>query len=346
VTAARELAVTAGKAAACRALGVSRATLYRRGEERPEPALKLVRPASPRRLSEEERQAVLEILHGERFVDKAPATVHATLLDEGTYLCSERTMYRLLESAGEVRERRDQLRHPPAPKPQLVATAPNQVWSWDITKLLGPSPRVLFYLYVVLDIFSRYVVGWMLARREGADLAERLLRESFARQGIVEGQLTVHSDRGPAMVAQSLAQFLTAIGVGKSHGRPRVSDDNAFSESQFKTVKYQPDFPDRFGSYEDALGYCRQLFPWYNDEHRHSGIAMLTPADVHYGRAQEVLAARQRVLEAAYESHPERFVHGLPEPPRLPQEVWINPPARRDGHGDLLPPVGREEVAQ
>jgi putative transposase len=344
VIAARDLAVAAGKAAACRALGVSRATFYRQGEERVERGLTLVSRPSPRRLSEEERRAVLEVLHCERFVDKAPAVVRAMLLDEGSYLCSERTMYRLLESADEVRERRNQLRHPPAPKPQLVAAAPNQVWSWDITKLLGPYPGILFYLYVVLDIFSRYVVGWMLAHREGADLAERLLREAFAKQHIAEGQLTVHADRGPAMISHGVAELLAALGVGKSHSRPRVSDDNPYSESQFKTLKYQPEFPDRFGSFEDAVAFCRRFFGWYNHEHRHSGIAMLTPADVHHGRAQEVLAARQRVLEAAYESHPERFVRGVPEPHRLPQEVWINPPA--PPAGGPPPPAGREEVAQ
>jgi putative transposase len=336
VRAARELAVTAGKAAACRALGVSRATFYRRDSKREKPLMRLVPRPSPRRMPDPERQGVLEVLHCERFVDKAPAQVYATLLDEGNYLCSERTMYRLLEEAGEVRERRNQLRHPPAAKPRLVATAPNQVWSWDITKLPGPYRGILFYLYVVLDIFSRYVVGWMLAHRESAELAQRLLREAFQREGIEEGQLTVHADRGPAMISHGVADLLAALSLTKSHGRPHVPDDNPYSESQFKTFKYQPGFPDRFGSYEHALAHCQRLFPWYNHEHRHSGIAYLTPADVHHGRAQEVLEARQHVLDTAYERHPERFVNGPPRVCSLPQEVWINPPA---------PPGGREEVA-
>jgi putative transposase len=337
VIAARDLALTAGKAPACRALGVPRATFYRRQEESGRSVLRMVAPPSPRRLNEEERRAVLEVLHCERFADKAPAVVRAMLLDEDRYLCSERTMYRILAANDEVRERRNQLRHPPAPKPQLVATAPNQVWSWDITKLLGPYRGIVFHLYVVLDIFSRYVVGWMLAHRESAELAERLLREAIKREGIDPGQLTVHADRGPAMISQGIAELLAALGLSKSHGRPHVSNDNPYSESQFKTVKYQPGFPDRFGSFEDALAFCQRLFPWYNHEHRHSGIACLTPADVHHGRAHAALEDRRRVLEAAYEAHPERFVHGVPQPGRLLQEVWINPPPK---------PGGREEVAQ
>jgi putative transposase len=270
-------------------------------------------------------------MHSPRFVDKAPAEVYATLLDEGVYVCSERTMYRLLAEAGEVRERRDQLLHPPAPCPQLVARAPNQVWSWDITKLKGPRKWLLFYLYVVLDIFSRYVVGWMLADRENGALAQKLLRETFSKQGIAEGTLTVHADRGSPMTSKDLRDLLDDLGVARSHSRPHVSNDNPFSESQFKTLKYRPEFPDRFASFEQAQALCRRFFRWYNHEHHHSGIAYLTPADVHDGRAGEILEARDHVLRAAYHKHPERFVHGPPASRRLPSEVWINPPALEVG---------------
>ena len=325
--AAQELAPSVGKAMACRALGLARATFYRHTSPGPEkPDRPSPQSLSPRRLKDLERDEVLAVLHSPRFVDKAPAQVYAALLDEGSYLCSERTMYRLLDDAIEVRERRDQLRHPPAPRPELVATAPNQVWSWDITKLRGPQRGLLFYLYVILDIFSRYVVGWMLARRESAALAQRLLREAFARERIEEGGLILHADRGPSMTSKEVSQLLADLGVERSHSRPRVSNDNPYSESQFKTLKYQPDFPERFDSYGHTLGFCRAFFPWYNHDHRHSGIAWLTPADVHYGRADKVLEARQRVLHAAYDAHPERFVNGPPSPRGLPREVWINPP--------------------
>jgi putative transposase len=279
-------------------------------------------------LSDVERKEVAEILYSERFVDKAPYEVFATLLDEGRYLCSIRTMYRILAEDQAVHERRDQLRHPSYRKPELLATAPNQVWSWDITKLLGPQKWTYYYLYVILDIYSRYVVGWMLAHREASDLASRLIRETMQKQDVGEDELTIHSDRGPSMTSHTVAQLLASLGVTKSHSRPHVSNDNPFSESQFKTLKYRPEFPDRFQSYDDALTFCRPFFLWYNDEHYHSGISLLTPAALHYGQADHVLAARHDVLKAAYEKHPERFVRGCPEAQSLPEAVWINPPEK------------------
>lgn len=322
--ATEELAKAVGTAQACRALSVPRASFYRRrnvagrsSSPRPQPA---------RALSCQERQRALDILHSDRFVDKAPGQVHAILLDEGKYVCSVRTMYRILATAQEVRERRNQLRHPQYKKPELLATGPNQVWSWDITKLLGPAKWTYYYLYVILDIFSRYVVGWMLASRESAQLAQRLIRETIDKQQVRADQLVIHSDRGPAMKSHGVAQLLATLGVTKSHNRPHVSNDNPFSESQFKTLKYRPDFPDRFGSQEDALAFCQRFFRWYNDEHYHSGIGMLAPAMVHYGQVEVVRDQRQRVLNAAYAAHPERFVNKRPEPLPGPTEVWINPP--------------------
>ena len=246
--------------------------------------------------------------------------------NEEKYLCSERTMYRILATASEVRERRNQLQHPTYAKPELLATRPNQVWSWDITKLKGPVKWTYFYLYVMLDIFSRYVVGWMVAQRESAELAKRLIRDSCEKEGIGEGQLTIHSDRGSPMKAKSTGQLLADLGITKSHSRPYTSDDNPFSEGLFKTLKYRPGFPDRFGSQQHALSWGRMFFPWYNQEHRHSGIAMLTPAMVHRGGAAEVLRQRSEVTLAAYQAHPERFVNGPPRPAVLPHAVWINPP--------------------
>jgi putative transposase len=259
-------------------------------------------------------------------MDKAPQEVYATLLDEGTYLCSVRTMYRILDDDKAVRERRNQIRHPNYKKPELLATGPNEVWSWDITKLLGPQKWSYYHLYAILDIYSRYVVGWMLAHREAASLASRLIRQTLNDQGVSENQLTIHSDRGPSMASQSVAQLLASLGVVKSHSRPHVSNDNPFSESQFKTMKYRPEFPGRFGGYEDALSFCRSFFQWYNDEHYHSGIGLLTPAMLHYGRATDVLDARQKVLQSAYAKQPGRFVRGLPKPQSPPAAVWINPP--------------------
>jgi putative transposase len=316
----------AGLKRACEALGVPRSTLYRHrkpptGGLRPPPP----RSLPTRTLSAAERQQILEILHSPRFVDASPAEVCATLLDEGRYLCSERTMYRLLARHDEVRERRNQLRHPHYRKPELVATAPNQVWSWDITKLRGPAKGIYYSLYVMLDIFSRYVVGWLLAERESELLARRLLSETVAKHPVAPGQLTLHADRGSSMIAKPLAQLLATLGISKSHSRPHTSNDNPFSESQFKTLKYHPQFPDRFGSPEDGQLFCRGFFGWYNFKHHHSGLAFLTPADVHFGRAPTILTQRAEVLRAAYTAHPERF-RALPRPKQLLQAVWINPP--------------------
>ncbi len=312
-----------GVAATCKALGVSRASYYRfRRPAPPEPQARTV----PRKLPPQERRAVLDVLHSPRFVDVAPAEVHATLLDEDQYLCSVRTMYRILEESQEVRERRNQLRHPRYAAPELLATRPNELWSWDITKLLGPRKWTYYYLYVILDVFSRYVVGWTVAYRELASIAERLIAETCNRQGIEPGQLTLHADRGSSMTSKPVAFLMADLGVTKTHSRPYVSNDNPYSEAQFKTLKYQPGFPKRFGSYEHAREHSRVFFPWYNNDHRHAGLGMLTPNDVHHGLAEQRLEARAAVLARAYEAHPERFPRGLPTPGRLPQEVWINKP--------------------
>jgi putative transposase len=268
-------------------------------------------------------------LHSERFVDKAPAQAWAALLDEGIYYCSIRTMYRILAEHGEVRERRNQLRHPRYHKPELLAEAPNQVWSWAITKLRGPVKWSYYYLYVILDIFSRYVTGWMLALRESAELARRLIADSCHKQDIEPHQLTLHADRGGSMRSKSVALLLADLGVTKTHSRPHVSNDNPYSESQFKTLKYCPQFPNRFGSIEDARVFCRSFFDYYNHEHRHSGIGLMTPAVVHYGCAEELTSARQQTLLQAHRAHPERFVRGTPRPPVLPLQAWINPPPEK-----------------
>jgi putative transposase len=334
---AESLGHEVGVRPACEALGVPRASFYR-WRKGPPPAADARRRRSPRALSAAERQRVKETLYSERFVDQAPREVFATMLDEGEYLCSVRTMYRILDEDQAVRERRDQLRHPAYQQPELLATVPNEVWSWDITKLLGPQKWTYFYLYVILDIFSRYVVGWMLARRESSDLARRLIRETLDKQHVSADQLTLHSDRGPSMTSHGVAELLATLGVTKSHSRPQVSNDNPFSESQFKTLKYCPEFPDRFAGYEHALSFCREFFAWYNDEHYHSGIGLLTPATLHYGQAAQVIASRAEVLRAAYAKHPERFVRGCPTPQPLPAAVWINPPVRgKDDHEKRLP---------
>ena len=331
------LAPEVGLQPACSAMGIARSTVYRHRkkekEPQPEPS---PRPSPPRALSLEERQGVLDELHSERFVDQAPREVYAALLDEGQYLCSIRTMYRLLEANQEVKERRDQLRHPPYSKPELLAVAPNQVWSWDITKLLGPVKWAYFYLYVILDIFSRYVVGWMVASRESALLAEKLIQETCFKQGIQPGQLLIHADRGSSMKSKPVALLLSDLGVTKTHSRPHTCDDNPYSEAKFKTLKYRPDFPERFGSQEDARGFCQDFFRWYNTEHHHSGIGLMTPQMVHYGLAQEVFRAREKVLLAAYETHPERFVRKAPVPLALPQAAWINPPKPVKENENLL----------
>ena len=322
-----ELAATAGIRAACQALALPRASYYRKirlcGSRQPASRR---RPA--RALRPEERQTVLARLHEERFQDRSPAAVYATLLDEGQYHCSIRTMYRLLEEREESRERRDQLVHPRYAKPELLATAPNQLWSWDITKLLGPVKWTYFYLYVLLDVFSRYVTGWMVAMRESAELAQRLIEESCQKQHIQPGQLTLHADRGTSMSSKPVAFLLADLGVTKTHSRPHVSNDNPYSESQFRTLKYRPEFPDRFGCIQDSRALCQGFFRWYNEEHRHSGLGLLTPAMVHYGQTSIIVKQRQAILNLAYQLHPERFVRNAPRPPVVPTEAWINKPAQ------------------
>jgi transposase InsO family protein len=281
-------------------------------------------------LSAAERQAVLNILHEARFVDQAPAEIYATLLDEGRYLCSIRTMYRLLAANNEVRERRNQRRHPVYSKPELLATGPNQVWSWDITKLKGPIKGQFFNLYVILDIFSRCVVGWLLSERENALLAARLIDQTCAKHGIRPGSLTIHADRGSPMMATSTAILLVNLGVAKSHSRPQQSNDNPYSESQFKTLKYCPTFPKRFGSIQDARAFCVRFFQWYNHEHHHSGIGLMTPWQVHSGQAQVIHESRQKTLTEVYAKNPQRFVKKPPVPPELPDAAWINPPEKKN----------------
>jgi putative transposase len=324
--ATEQVSMAVGVSQACRALGVARSALYRQRQADSTPAGRASRPPSVRALTPAERDAVRALLNSERFVDHAPRTVYATLLDEGQYLCSWRTMYRILEEHAEVRERRNQRRHPVYQKPELLATAPRQLWSWDITKLKGPVTWHYYYLYVILDVFSRYVVGWLIAERETATLAHRLIEESCRKEDIAPDQLVLHSDRGAPMTSHSVAELLATLGVTKSLSRPSVSNDNPFSEAHFKTVKYQPTFPERFGSLEDALTWARLFFHWYNHEHYHSALGLMTPAAVHLGQADALYQQRQRVLQAAYQAHPERFVRGLPIPPTLPTAVWINPP--------------------
>lgn len=313
-----------GVLATCAALDIPLATYYRHRAPMYGPRRR--RPSPPRRLHDAERQTVLDVLHEPRFVDLAPAEVHATLLEEGRYVCSVRTMHRILAENAELRERRDQLRHPAYAKPELLATAPNQLWSWDITKLHGPTKWTYFYLYVILDVFSRYVVGWMVAHRESASLAQKLLAETYEREGIQPGQLTVHADRGASMTSKPVAFLLADLGVTKTHSRPHVSNDNPFSEAGFKTMKYRPDFPERFGAVEDARAHCRDFFDWSNHEHHHSALGMLTPADVHHDRVEQRIAERQRVYDKAFAEHPERFPRGRPVARRPPREVWINKP--------------------
>jgi putative transposase len=322
-----ELQPLVGVRGGCAAVGEAQARWYRRHRQSPAPPKPQRMPApQPRALSEVERKELHRVLDSEEFVDEAPATVYAKLLDQGVYLASVSTMYRVLRDHDEVRERRRQATHPAAKKPELLATRPNQVYSWDITKLLGPVKWTWFYLYVILDIYSRYVPGWLLAHAENARLAEVLLADTAAKQHITSGQLTIHADRGSPMTAKPVAFLLAELGVTKSHSRPHVSNDNPYSESQFRTMKYRPTFPDRFGSFQDAHAFCGRFFGWYNHEHRHSGIGLHTPADVHYGRAELVQARRADVLTAAYDQHPERFVSKPPVPPALPGAVWINQP--------------------
>jgi putative transposase len=313
--------------ALCAALGVARASFYRHQRRLESPPPSRRRPGPPRALNQGAREEVLALLRSPRFVDRSPAEMQHTLVEEdGRYLCSESTMYRILRENAEVRDRRNQLRHPSYAKPELLATAQNQVWSWDITKLKGPSKWVYYYLFVMLDIFSRYVVAWMVAEHENAELAKRLIRDAYDKQGVEPGTLIMHNDRGSPMKAKTTGQLVASLGVEQSFSRPHVSNDNPFSESHFKTCKYHPGFPERFGSITDALQYCRTFFPWYNDEHRHSSLVYLTPKQVHYGSAQAALDKRHEVMLAAYREHPQRFVNGPPKPAALPTEVWINPP--------------------
>lgn len=328
IQAAAILSRDVGKKPACEALDVSRATFYRHMKPA-KPKSRHYRP--PLALSPSERQGVLDVLYSKRFQDKAPLQVYATLLDDGCYLCSPRTMYRILATEhGSVKERRRQVQRPHYSKPELLATAPNQVWSWDITKLKGPTKWTYFYLYVIMDIFSRYVVGWMVAHREQKALAKRLIEQSCMKQQIEPGQLTLHADRGSSMKSKVVAQLLADLGVTKTHSRPHVSNDNPYSESQFRTLKYCPQFPRRFGSIQDCRVFCQDFFSWYNKEHRHSGIALMTPQQVHYGVADDISRHRASVLASAFAKHPNRFKNKIPVPDTLPEAVWINPPATKN----------------
>jgi putative transposase len=332
MAAAHELTPALGAAAACRAMGLWRgaparqqARSHRRTLVGP-PAPRAPRPCPPLALDVQERQTLLDALNSERFVDTAPAAVHATLLDEGIYVGSVRTMYRLLAGSGASRERRNQLTHPAYTKPELLATAPNQVWSWDITKLKGPAKWTCFHLYVILDIFSRFVVGWLIAPRECSDLAQQLIADTVSRHAVEPGMLTLHADRGAAMRSKPVASLLVDLDVAKSHSRPHVSDDNPYSESQFKTMKYRPEFPDRFGCIEDARAFCQSFFPWYNTEHCHSGIGYMPPHSVHYGLAAHMRLTRQATLDNAFAANPRRFKNRPPQLPPMPTAAWINPP--------------------
>jgi len=310
----------------CDALSVPRATYYRnrfqRGSARPK--AKPGRP--PLALTTEERQRVLDVLHSEQYAEKAPPVVYAELLSQGQYVGSVRTMYRILAANAEIKERRDQLRHPVYEKPELLATAPNQVWSWDITKLKGEAAWTYYYLYVIMDIFSRRVVGWLIADAESTTLAKQLVGEAYHREGVEPTVLTLHADRGSAMKSKALGQFLADLGITKTHSRPHVSNDNPFSEAQFKTMKYCPKFPKRFGCIQDATAFCREFFRWYNEDHQHSGIGFIAPNDLHYGRADIIASKRQATLDDAFAENPTRFKGQRPTPPRPPKEAWINKP--------------------
>jgi putative transposase len=320
-----------GVRAACAATGRAQASHYRRHRLLPKPARPVrTRRAQPRALSQAERDMVRALLNSPDFVDKAPATVYHELLDEGTYVASVSTMYRVLRSHGEVRERRRQAVHPARVKPELVATKPNEIWSWDITRLHGAAKWSYFHLYVIIDIYSRYVVGWLIAERESAALAEKLLADTIAKQGIDRDTLSIHADNGSSMASKPVAFLLADLGVTKTHSRPHTSNDNPYSESHFRTLKYRPDFPARFGCIEDARAFCRRFFTWYNTEHRHSGVAWHTPHNVHHGHSDAVRTVRADVLSAAYTRNPERFVRKHPEPAELPTTAWINKPPEPD----------------
>ena len=331
LAAIEQLSQVMAVADACSGLGFPRSSYYRlRSLALPLHALtakkRTVRRVSDRALGQTEREAIRAILNSERFMDCTPYVIYATLLDEGTYLCSVSTMYRILQEYGEVRERRDQRKLPVYKKPELLATRPNALWSWDISWLRGPKPYCYYYIYVILDIFSRYVVGWTIAEVESAEIAHELIAWACRQQGIAKGELTLHADNGSPMKSIPVAHLLEQLGVAKSHSRPYVSNDNPFSEAQFKTMKYQPDYPDRFDSPDHARGWGRSFFAWYNFTHLHSGIGYVTPAAMHFGHAQSILQQRQEVLNDAFARHPERFVRGQPHPPVVPTEAWINQP--------------------
>jgi putative transposase len=310
----------------CEALCIPRSTYYWR-----ENSLKNAKDESKKlepknMLSNEEKQQVLGILHSERFIDKTPYDAYYALLDEGQYYCSPRTMYRILASQGESTARRKQRNHRDAIKPELIAIQPNEVWSWDISKLRSNQKWVYFYLYVILDIYSRHVVGWMVADRESKELARQLIHQSALKQGVKPNQLTLHADNGPSMTSHTVAQLLDHLGIAKTHNRPYTSDDNPFSESHFKTLKYCPEFPGTFESLKDAELFLQRFFQWYNKEHYHSGIAWVTPESAHYGYADEVLEKRHEVLMKAFLQNPLRFNHVMPKLKQLPKAVYINPP--------------------
>lgn len=337
MVAVNELASQVGLTAACRAFAFNPGFVYRdrarrRGVFTRHPVS--VRAPPPLAFSSAEQERLLGVLDSERFADTAPATIYATLLDEGHYYGSVRTMYRLLAAQNQAGDRRRQRRHPVYAKPELLAVRPNEVWSWDISKLKGPVKWTHFHLYVILDIFSRYVVGWMIAHRETSELAEQLIADTIDKQNIVPGTLTLHADRGTSMRSKSVAQLLIDLDVTKTHSRPHVSDDNPYSEAQFKTLKYRPDFPARFGSIQDARAHCREFFHWYNTEHRHSGIALMSPDTVHYGRSTALTEQRSVTLDAAFIAHPARFKGIAPRPPSVPTAAWINPPQK-----DITPPT-------
>ncbi len=310
---------------ACTLLGASRATLYRRRRPTP-PRPPRPRPVPVNRLTAAEQHHILAALRSPQYCDLAPAQVWARLLDDGIYLCSIRTMYRLLAAAGENRERRGQRTHPAKRKPELIARRPNEVWSWDITKLQGPQRGTFYHLYVIIDIYSRYVVGWTIAATETGALAEALIADTLTTHGIEPGQLALHADRGTSMTSKPVAQLLVDLGVDRSHSRPRVSNDNPYSEAQFKTLKYCPAFPGRFGSIADARTFAIMFFDHYNHVHRHSGIGLHTPASVHYNTAATIDTQRAATLNAAYTTNPARFRHQRPTPPALPTAAWINQP--------------------
>lgn len=343
MSAVAQLAPQVGVARASAAMGMNRSAIYRQRARARAPVVidvgesnaalapqNRLRRATPLALSALERQRLLDTLNSERFADCSPAHVYAVLLDEGIYQGSVRTMYRLLAQSDAVRERRNQLTHPTYTKPELLAQQPNEVWSWDITKLRGPQKWTYFHLYVILDIFSRCVVGWMIAKAESAQLAKKLIAQTIAKHHIAPGQLTLHADRGTSMRSKLVAELLVDLDVTKTHSRPHVSDDNPYSEAQFKTLKYRPEFPDRFGSIADARAHCRIFFQWYNTMHRHSGIGYMTPDTVHYGQATQLTARRSLTLQTAFLENPNRFKGVMPQPPQVPTAAWINPPKTKE----------------